>query len=50
MYNLNIVLIYNIKYFNRELKLVKPIELIRLTSVLLVSDWDLIIDHIRYNL
>ena len=38
------------KYFNRELKLVKPMGLIRLTSVLLVSDWDLIIDHIRYNL
>ena len=38
------------KFYNREFKLVKPVELIRLTSVLLVNDWDLIIDHIRYNL
>ena len=38
------------KYFNRELKLVKPIELVRLISVLLANDWVLIIDHIRYNL
>ena len=38
------------KFYNREFKLVKPVELIRLISVLLVEDRDLIIDHIRHNL
>ena len=50
MYNFNTVLIYNIKLYNRELTLLQPLGLIRLMSVLFINDWDLIIDHIRYNL